>query len=179
MAIPVLRSLTLKQAIHAVLAAFVIGLTITAAEFAWTATRERAAALAQVKDVVALVEGPAASAAWLIDAELAGQVLQGMVRTNAAWAEIRLSDGTLLARRERPPKPASLLERGATALLFVDRPVVTHELMPRRTDWRADHGPPTARGSDNWLSASTPDGPPPASSPMFPRRWWRGPCATC
>ncbi|MBP2305729.1 EAL domain-containing protein [Azospirillum melinis] len=129
MAIPVLRSLTLKQAIHAVLAAFVIGLTITAAEFAWTATRERAAALAQVKDVVALVEGPAASAAWLIDAELAGQVLQGMVRANAAWAEIRLSDGTLLARRERPPKPASLLERGATALLFVDRPVVTHELM--------------------------------------------------
>ncbi|PWC75038.1 GGDEF domain-containing phosphodiesterase [Azospirillum sp. TSH64] len=129
MAIPVLRSLTLKQAIHAVLAAFVIGLTITAAEFAWTATRERATALAQVKDVVALVEGPAASAAWLIDAELAGQVLQGMVRANAAWAEIRLGDGTLLARRERPPKPASLLERGATALLFVDRPVVTHELM--------------------------------------------------
>ena len=128
MAIPVLRSLTLKQAIHAVLTAFVIGLTITTAEFAWTATRERATALAQVKDVVALVEGPAASAAWLIDAELAGQVLQGMVRANAAWAEIRLGDGTLLARRERPPKPASLLERGVTALLFADRPVVTHEL---------------------------------------------------
>ena len=64
MAIPVLRSLTLKQAIHAVLAAFVVGLTITAAEFAWTATRERTVALAQVADAVALVEGPAASAAW-------------------------------------------------------------------------------------------------------------------
>ncbi|GLR82873.1 EAL domain-containing protein (plasmid) [Azospirillum oryzae] len=128
MAIPVLRSLTLKQAIHAVLAAFVIGLTITAAEFAWTATRERTVALAQVADAVALVDGPAASAAWLIDAELAGQVLQGMVRANAAWAEIRLGDGTLLARRERPAGPASLLERAATALLFIDRPVVTHDL---------------------------------------------------
>ncbi|PWC58017.1 diguanylate cyclase [Azospirillum sp. TSH7] len=128
MAIPVLRSLTLKQAIHAVLAAFVIGLTITAAEFAWTATRERTMALAQVADAVALVEGPAASAAWLIDGELAGQVLQGMVRANAAWAEIRLGDGTLLARRERPAGPASLLERAATALLFIDRPVVTHDL---------------------------------------------------
>ncbi len=130
MAIPVLRSLTLKQAIHAVLAAFVIGLTITAAEFAWTATRERTVALAQVADAVALVEGPAASAAWLIDAELAGQVLQGMVRANAAWAEIRLDDGTLLARRERPARAASLLERAATALLFIDRPVVTHHLTP-------------------------------------------------
>ncbi|CAO3362237.1 putative bifunctional diguanylate cyclase/phosphodiesterase [Azospirillum palustre] len=145
MAIPVLRSLTLKQAIHAVLAAFVIGLTITAAEFAWTATRERATALAQVRDVVALVEGPAASAAWLIDAELAGQVLQGMVRANAAWAEIRLGDGTLLARRERPPKPASLLERGATALLFVDRPVVTHELMTPANGLTS--GPRAADGS--------------------------------
>ena len=62
MAIPVLRSLTLKQAIHAVLAAFVIGLTITAAEFAWTASRERATALAQMADAVALVDGPAATA---------------------------------------------------------------------------------------------------------------------
>ncbi|CAO3404655.1 EAL domain-containing protein [Azospirillum sp. 11R-A] len=145
MAIPVLRSLTLKQAIHAVLAAFVIGLTITAAEFAWTATRERATALAQVKDVVALVEGPAASAAWLIDAELAGLVLQGMVRASAAWAEIRLGDGTLLARRERPPKPASLLERGVTALLFVDRPVVTHELMTPTNGLAS--GPRAADGS--------------------------------
>ncbi|MBK1838285.1 EAL domain-containing protein [Azospirillum sp. YIM B02556] len=128
MAIPVLRSLTLKQAIHAVLAAFVVGLTITAAEFSWTAARERARALAQTADLAALVEGPAASAAWLIDGELAAQVLQGVVHANAAWAEIRLGDGTLLARRDRPAKPMSLLDRAAAALLFGDGPVVIHEL---------------------------------------------------
>ncbi|WP_244433821.1 bifunctional diguanylate cyclase/phosphodiesterase, partial [Azospirillum sp. B506] len=131
MAIPVLRSLTLKQAIHAVLAAFVIGLTITAAEFAWTAMRERTLVLVQMEDVVTLVEGPAANAAWAIDAELAGQVLRGMVRANAAWAEIRFRDGSLLARRERPDtKPAGLLGQAVTALLFRDRPVVTRDLLP-------------------------------------------------
>ncbi|PWC86980.1 diguanylate cyclase [Azospirillum sp. TSH100] len=140
MAIPVLRSLTLKQAIHAVLAAFVIGLTISAAEFAWTATRERTMALAQVKDMVALVEGPAATAAWLIDGELAGEVLQGMVRANAAWAEIRLGDGTLLARRERPARPPSLLARAATTLLFIDRPMVTHDLMTPASGTRVGAG---------------------------------------
>ncbi|KAA0596513.1 diguanylate cyclase (GGDEF)-like protein [Azospirillum lipoferum] len=140
MAIPVLRSLTLKQAIHAVLAAFVIGLTISTAEFAWTATRERTMALAQVEDMVALVEGPAATAAWLIDGELAGEVLQGMVRASAAWAEIRLGDGTLLARRERPAKPPSLLERAATALLFIDRPVVTRDLTTPASGTRAEVG---------------------------------------
>ena len=128
MAIPVLRSLTLKQAIHAVLAAFVIGFAITAAEFAWTASRERATALARIEQVANLVEGPAATAAWQIDGDLAGQVLDGVVRANAGWAEIRLGDGTLLARRERTAMPMSLLGRAATALLFADRPTLVHDL---------------------------------------------------
>ncbi|ALG74259.1 diguanylate cyclase [Azospirillum thiophilum] len=143
MAIPVLRSLTLKQAIHAVLAAFVIGFAITAVEFAWTASRERATALARLEDAVALVEGPAAGAAWQIDGVLAGQVLDGMIRTDAAWAEIRLIDGTLLARRERASPPATPLERAATALLFRDPPVVVHDLFPPSAGHPAgDRSPP-------------------------------------
>ncbi len=128
MAIPVLRSLTLKQAIHAVLAAFVIGFAITAVEFTWTASRERTMALARIGEAAALVEGPAATAAWLIDGDLAGQVLDGMVRANAGWAEIRLGDGTLLARREQAAPPMTLLGRAATALLFTDRPILVHDL---------------------------------------------------
>ncbi len=128
MAIPVLRSLTLKQAIHAVLAAFVIGFAITAMEFAWTASRERTMALARIQEVAALVEGPAATAAWLIDGELAGRVLDGLMRANAGWAEIRLADGSLLARREQSALPMTLPGRAAAALLFADRPTLVHDL---------------------------------------------------
>ncbi|PWC39053.1 GGDEF domain-containing phosphodiesterase [Azospirillum sp. TSO35-2] len=128
MAIPVLRSLTLKQAIHAALAAFVIGFAITAVEFAWTATRERTAALGRAADVATLLDGPAANAARTLDRALAEEVLDGVVRTNAAWAEIRLADGGVLAHRERPLAPAGLLERAATALLFIDQPVVAQAL---------------------------------------------------
>ncbi len=110
MAISALRSLTLKQALHAILAAFVIGFAITGAEFAWTAMRERAVAL---------------------DRNLGEQVIDGILAVRiTSWAEIRLSDGTVLNRRERPPAPSGLGQRMATSLLFVDHPVAERSLRP-------------------------------------------------
>ncbi|MBP2232042.1 diguanylate cyclase (GGDEF)-like protein [Azospirillum agricola] len=134
MAISLLRSLTLKQAIHAILAAFVIGFAITAVEFAWTATRERAIALDRIGEVAMLMDGAATTAAWTLDRNLGEQVLDGIlaVRT-AAWAEIRLDNGTVTSRRTRPPTEQTLVQRTAQAMLFVDEPVVARALYPLDT----------------------------------------------
>jgi c-di-GMP phosphodiesterase len=130
MSIPLLRSLTLKQAIHAIFAAFVIGFAITAVEFGWTATRERAIALDRVAEVAMLMEGTATTAAWTLDQSLAEQVLTGVmaVRT-VGWADITLDNGRVFIRRERSTAPGEVLERAATALLFVDRPQVDRPLL--------------------------------------------------
>ncbi len=130
MSIPLLRSLTLKQAIHAIFAAFVIGFAITAVEFGWTATRERAIALDRVAEVAMLMEGTATTAAWTLDQSLAEQVLTGVmaVRT-VGWADITLDNGRVFIRRERSTAPGGFLERAATALLFVDRPQIDRPLL--------------------------------------------------
>ncbi|MFD1625362.1 putative bifunctional diguanylate cyclase/phosphodiesterase [Azospirillum griseum] len=136
MSIPLLRSLTLKQAIHAVLAAFVIGFAITAVEFGWTVTRERAAALDRMAEVATLMDGAATTAAWSLDHNLAEQVMSGVmgVRT-VGWADIVLDNGLVFIRRERAGEPNHILQRLAITLLFVDRPQIDHALlMPNGDD---------------------------------------------
>ncbi len=130
MSIPLLRSLTLKQAIHAIFAAFVIGFAITAVEFGWTVTRERAAALDRVAEVAMLMDGPATTAAWTLDQDLGERVLDGVMAVHSVgWVEILLDTGTVFARQERPSAVSNLLERAALALLFSDRPEVERPLL--------------------------------------------------
>lgn len=129
MAISLLRSLTLKQAIHAILAAFVIGFAITAVEFGWTATRERAIAVDRVGEVAMLMDGTATTAAWTLDQNLGAQVLDGILKVRAVgWAEIQLDNGTVLSRRTQTPRDQTLIQRTAQSLLFVDQPVVDRTL---------------------------------------------------
>lgn len=129
MAISLLRSLTLKQAIHAILAAFVIGFAITAVEFGWTATRERAIAIDRIGEVAMLMDGAATTAAWTLDQSLSTQVLDGILKVHAVgWAEIQLDNGMVLSRRTRTPRDQTLIQRTAQSLLFVDQPVVERPL---------------------------------------------------
>lgn len=140
MAISLLRSLTLKQAIHAILAAFVIGFAITAVEFGWTATRERAIAIDRVGEVAMLMDGTATTAAWTLDRSLGVQVLDGILKVHAVgWAEIQLDNGMVLSRRTRPPRDQTLIQRTAQTMLFVDQPVVDRPL--RSPDERRGNRP--------------------------------------
>lgn len=126
MTIRALRSLTLKQAVHAMMATFLIGLAITTAEFGWTVTRERAALLARAGEVSALVQAPASIAAWTLDGELAQQVLDGVLAGSRiiGSATVELEHGMVLARRERPATAATPAERLIARLLFTDLPTV-------------------------------------------------------
>ncbi|MGF7173843.1 putative bifunctional diguanylate cyclase/phosphodiesterase [Azospirillum doebereinerae] len=132
MAISLLHSLTLKQALHAILAAFVIGFGVTAFEFGWTASRERTVTLHRIGEVAMLMDGTATTAAWTLDHALGEQVLDGVLAVRVAgWAEIRLDDGTLLNRRARPPGEQSALQRMVHTLLFRDEPAVERALLPQ------------------------------------------------
>lgn len=100
------RSLAMRQAACAVLAACLIGLLLTVLELGWATWRERGKAAALVEQMLDLVEGSAATAAWNADDGLAAQIGAsalsidaisgieiGMSPTEPLWARFRTDAG--------------------------------------------------------------------------------------
>jgi two-component system, sensor histidine kinase SagS len=95
--------LSFRQALNTVLVAFLLGIAGTVVEHAIYAEREREAIETQTRQVVGMVSAAAAKAAYVLDNELAGEVLTGLL-SYASIYEARLTDdmGNTLASRERP-----------------------------------------------------------------------------
>ncbi|AWK84870.1 putative bifunctional diguanylate cyclase/phosphodiesterase [Azospirillum thermophilum] len=135
-----LRSLTLKQTLCALAAAFGVGFAITAAEVSWTVMRERTEALERAAEVAALAQAPAAVAAYSSDGELGQRVLDGVMGARIVrWATIDLGRGRTLVERSRPREQETLPERLAASLLFGGQPVVERPL-PVLSDRRETAG---------------------------------------
>ncbi|WP_109119947.1 EAL domain-containing protein [Azospirillum sp. TSO22-1] len=129
MTVNLLKSLTLKQAVHAIVAAFLIGVLITLCEFGWAAARERERVAQRVADLVAMTRGSAAVAAWNIDGQIGDQVLAGIVAVELVRsATIETNLGLMVAQRQRSGEPASGLARGIADRLLSGMSVVEHPL---------------------------------------------------
>lgn len=122
------RSLALQQAAQAVLAACVIGLLLSSLEMGWVTWREREKADALTRQILDLVEGSAAAAAWNLDDSLAEQIGASALSIDAVagieihvdgqaplWSLYRLPDGSF--SNSAPPSAAP----GALgSLIFAD-----------------------------------------------------------
>ena len=96
------RSLATRQAACAVLAACLIGLLLTVLELGWATWRERGKAAALVEQMLDLVEGSAATAAWNADDGLAAQIGASALSIDAvSGIEIGLSPADPLWTRFR------------------------------------------------------------------------------
>jgi len=95
--------LSFRQARDTVLVAICLSLIATAFEHVVFIERERAAAERQAREVVSLVAPTAAKAAYILDNDLAGEVLNGLLVFSPIF-EARINDelGDTLAYRSRP-----------------------------------------------------------------------------
>lgn len=95
-------SLAAKQAARAVLAACLIGLILSGLEVAWATWRERGKASDLVEQMLDLMEGSAAAAAWNVDEALAQQIGNSALSIGAiAGIDIRISEDQPLWSRHR------------------------------------------------------------------------------
>lgn len=96
------RSLAARQAARAVLAACLIGLMLSGLEVAWATWRERGKASDLVEQMLDLMEGSAAAAAWNVDENLAQQIGDSALSIDAvAGIDIRISEDQPLWSRHR------------------------------------------------------------------------------
>lgn len=95
--------LSYKQAYLAVLAAFMLGMLLSLVKIALDYTSESAAIDRQINSLLEISHNPAARIAYNIDAELAQELLRGLLRSPAVIrAEITGSDNRPLASVSRP-----------------------------------------------------------------------------
>lgn len=115
------NSLAARQAARAVLAACLIGLVLSGLEVAWATWRERGKATDLVEQMLDLMEGSAAAAAWNVDEALAQQIGNSALSIGAiASIDIRISEEQSLWSRHRA-RPAASGGNGAIGrLVFGD-----------------------------------------------------------
>ncbi|MFV3074206.1 putative bifunctional diguanylate cyclase/phosphodiesterase [Niveispirillum fermenti] len=114
-------SLAAKQAARAVLAACLIGLFLSGLEVAWATWRERGKASVLVEQVLDLMEGSAAAAAWNVDEALAQQIGTSALSIGAiAGIDIRISEQQSLWSRRRPTEQTGQGDSMIGRLVFGD-----------------------------------------------------------
>lgn len=95
--------LSFRQALNTVVLAILLGIGATAVEHIYYVEREREAIESQTRQVLGLVTAAAAKAAYVLDTELASEVLTGLLSYSPIY-EARLNDemGNQLAYRSSP-----------------------------------------------------------------------------
>ncbi|MDR3516140.1 MAG: EAL domain-containing protein [Azospirillaceae bacterium] len=116
-----LKSLTVKQAVLAVVTAFLIGLVLTMVELGWTGWREREKVLGQTREIFTMAQGPATAAAWDLDQDLGAQVLLGILAIDAVRdATIETEQGAVIAQRHRDRPQRGPFAQWIGDFLFAD-----------------------------------------------------------
>lgn len=95
------RSIGLTQAVALILASLVIGLGLSAVQLRYMLSEQNRYAAETSRRVLTLAEGPAASAAWTLDAALAHHVVKSVMAINGVERAVILDDtGSILAKAE-------------------------------------------------------------------------------
>lgn len=132
-------SLAARQAARAVLAACLIGLLLSVIELAWATSRERGKAIDLAGQMLDLLEGGAATAAWNMDEGLAEQIGLSALSINAIdGVEIMLSPEQPLWQRFRIDDADKAKDSPLGQLVFGDLTIGERPLFRPLPDGKTD-----------------------------------------